>query len=159
MNIVTVIILTLVIYSIITTVIAEIAYAHENEDVVNLCAYGIAGCSLMLALYIIYRIKYFKFHYNKRSIFTDENGNKFACHTKDTNDVVWNPNYLLVKRYADKSEWVGLPLISDDALEKCRINCNHCKFNDCCVNDAGTGSRCKHNDLGGIIEFDKFEKK
>lgn len=148
----------MVIYSAITTIIIEIT--HENDDVIGLCAFGIVGCFLILISKIICKIRnYFKYHYNKRSIFMDKDGNKVICHTKDANDVNWNENYKFVKRYAIKSEWNKLPMISEDILEKCKINCSHCKFDrECDCSYPYIKIKCKHDEFGTVIEFDKFEK-
>lgn len=89
----------------------------------------------------------------------DKEGNKVICHTKDASDVDWNGEYKFVKRYADKSEWNGLPMIPEDVLAKCRINCDHCKFDKQCIcNYPYTAVRCKHDEFGAVIEFNKFEK-
>ena len=89
----------------------------------------------------------------------DKNGNKVICHTKDANDINWKENYKFVKRYAIKSEWNELPMISEDILEKCKINCSHCKFDsECYCSYPYTKIKCKHDEFGTVIEFDKFKK-
>lgn len=161
MSVLKIVILTIIIYSAITTIIIQIS--HENDDVIQICGLGIVGCTLAGIFHIICKIKnYYKYHYNKRSIFENKKTNeKYICRVKDCNDVHWNPNYKLIKRYADKSEWVNLPAFSDNFIAKCKINCNHCKYNKECnsfINDYNGCKtiKCKHDEYGCVTEFDKF---
>lgn len=154
MSILKVVILTIIIYSAITTIIIQIS--KGDDDVIQICGLGIVGCTLAGIFHIIREIKnYYKYHYHKRSIFKNKKTNeKYICRVKDCNDVhYWNTDYKLVKRYADKSEWANLPAFSDDFIAKCKINCDHCVYNKEC----NSTIKCKHDEYGCVTEFDKFK--
>ena len=152
-------VLTLIIYSLISTVVFVIT--KENEDVLAIFGLGIVGLVLLCITNIIYKIKNkLKYHINKRSIFEEvATGNKYKCKVSDSHNVDWVPGYRLVKRYASRSEYIDIPDFSKDFIEKSRKNCDNCKYNkECDYNYPRNTIKCK-NDYGIIIEFDKFEKK
>lgn len=154
-----IILLTLVIYSVIGTI--AFILLSENEDVGIAFGIGIVGLVLSMILNTIHFIKRkFKYHIGKRSIFEEEvTGVKFKCKTKDANDVLWADGYKMIKRYATKSEWDGIPDFSEKFMNKCKINCDHCKHDKECSNIDVDRIKCKHNEWGNVLEFDKFEKK
>ena len=155
MKIFVIIILTLVIYSLLTTLVIQISGC--NDTVIGICGLGITGCIVAGICAVIRTIhKYFKYHYHKRSIFRNlTDGQDYFCSVKDCNDINWNKNYRIVKRYAPKKEWEKLSPISDEIIAICKINCYHCKYNTECQKKV----KCEHNEYGAITDFNKFEKK
>ena len=158
MDIVYTVILTIVILSTVRTII--ILVSKENDTVIEICGFGIVGCMIWFVLKTGEKIyKYFKYHFNKRSIFEDKNGNQFICKTRDCNDVCWNEHYKLVKRYAPKTEWNGLPEIQKKIIEKCKRNCDNCKYDKECLCEFPYNKiKCKHDEFGTVTEFNKFTK-
>lgn len=161
MDILITIILTLIIYSMVATAVFIIS--DENETVGIIFGIGIIGWIVAGIFAMIRKArKYFKYYYNKRSIFQNRhNGQSYTCRIKYTNDVTWNEDYKLIKRYAAKSEWESLPEFSKTFLESCKINCDRCKYhNECNECLKGIHSlKCVHDEYGAIISFDKFEAK
>lgn len=152
------ILLTLIIYSLISTIIYIIS--GENEEVIVIFGLGIVGLTLSGVMSIIRKIyHYLKYNCEKRSIIRKvSNGALYRCKTKDTNDIChWVSGYELVKRYASKTEWIKLPDFSKEFIEQCKRNCDHCKYNDECERGK-TYVKCKHDEYGVVLEFDKFEK-
>ena len=110
---------------------------------------------------IVHKIrKLFKYHIGKRSIFEEESsGNRYKCKTKDTNDIKWVSGYKLIRRYASKAEWVDIPDFSKSFVENSKKNCNYCKHDkECECEYPYTKVKCKHDEFGPVLEFDKFEK-
>ena len=161
MNTFYIILLTLIVYSSISTITYIIT--KENEDV--LCAFGlgIVGLSLSGILRVVERIvRMFRYHIGKRSIFEEKaTGNRYKCKTKDSDDIWhWTEGYKLIKRYAKKNEWKDIPDFSKEFIEKSKINCDNCMYDDeCCCDWPYDEVRCKHDQWGKVIEFDRFEKK
>ncbi len=155
-----IILLTLIIYSAIATIIIEVI--HENDDVIAVFGFGIVGCSLAIVGKIIRKIhKYFKYYYGKRSIFVEENtGNKYKCKIKDSNDIqYWTSGYKLITRYANKLEWESIPDFDNDFIENSKRNCDNCKYDkQCQCNFPYDQIKCKHDNYGTVLKFDKFEK-
>lgn len=154
------VIITVLVHSLIGTVI-YIA-TNENEEFIVYYGLGIVGWLISGFCYIVRRIKKWWFYRNKRSIFEDENGNRFYCEIKYANDFHWK-DYDLVKRYATKDQWQDLTPFTKEQIEDAQRNCDRCKYNGTCTFDMWRASldkiRCKH-DVGGVVtEFDKFEKK
>lgn len=150
--------ITLAIYSLISTIIYLIT---NNEDIVITFGLGIVGLSLLGIMRIINKIiKLFKYHIGKRSIFEEKSsGNKYKCRTCNTGDIQWITDYKLIKRYAFKSEWVDIPDFSKAFIKNSRSNCDHCKYNKKCYSEYLENIKCKHDEYGKVLEFDKFEKK
>lgn len=153
-----VVLATIVIYSVVSTIVIEIC--NENDNVIAAFGFGVFGLLCIGACKIINKVnRYFKYHYNKRSIFKNKtNGKMYVCHVKDCNDVNWNENYHLVKRYAKKAEWLDLPKLDNNVLEVCRRNCDNCKYDRKC-SQGSYAIKCKHDEFGTVTEFDKFVKK
>ena len=111
--------------------------------------------------YIVRLIKRWWFNHDKRSIFEDENGNRFYCEVKYANDFNWH--YDMVKRYATKDEWQDLTSFTKEQIEFAQRNCHRCKHDGSCTFDMWRASldkiKCKHDNFGTVTEFDKFEKK
>lgn len=156
-----IVLITLVVYSLISTIIYVIT--RENEDVIIAFGLGITGLILLGIMKVICKaIGLFKYRIGKRSIFEDEgSGNKYKCKLKDTKDIqYWTSGYKLIKRYATKSEWVGVPDFSKEFIENIKRNCDYCKYNNKCQFDSPyTNVKCKHDNFGKVIEFNKFEKR
>lgn len=164
MDIFCIVLLTLIAYSLIGTILYIIT--KENEDIAIALGIGIIGLILMLVLSIIRKIiSEFKYHINKRSIFEEiSTGNKYKCKVKDANDVGWMSGYKIIKRYSKKYEWIDIPDFSKEFIEKSKINCDHCKYNNagelmCMCDYPYYNVRCKHDEWGAVLEFDKFERK
>lgn len=160
MDIAVIVLDTLIIYSIIAT--ASYFMSGENEDVLICFGFGIIGLLLFGFSRIISKIqRLFKYHMGKRSIFEDkENKQKYKCKTDLADDINWLPGYRMIKRYADKKDWEDIPDFPDDIIEKSQRNCDRCRFNKEC--DCGSPYdkiRCKHDEWGLVLEFNKFEKK
>lgn len=152
---------TLIVYSLISFLIYLITY--ENENVLFVFGLGIIGL-IVVALSKIHHMitNQFKYHIGKRSIFENkETGKKYKCKTKYTSDIMWSNVYKLVRRYATKLEYEGIPDFPDDFIKMSKVNCSHCKHNKKCDYDYDKydNVRCKHDDDCEILEFDKFEKK
>ena len=152
------ILITLVVYSLISTVIFIIS--RENENILYAFGLGFIGFLLLIVIRIIHKIvELFKYHIGKRSIFEEEsNGSKFKCRTADTDDILWDSDYKLLKRYAKKTEWINIPDFSKGFIENSKRNCNRCKYDKECEYPYKK-AKCKHDRYGTILEFDKFEKK
>lgn len=162
MDVFYIVLITLVAYSIISTLTYIIS--KDNEDIAIAFGLGIFGLTLCGILKIIRKIRdKFKYHIGKRSIFEEEStGNKYKCKVKDASDVEWMSGYKIIKRYAEKSEWVDIPDFSNDFIKQSKINCDHCKYNnagECMCDYPYDGVRCKHDEWGAVLEFDKFESK
>lgn len=147
------------VYSLVATITYIIS--GENEDVIIAFGLGIVGLTLSGIMKIVHKIrKLFKYHIGKRSIFEEESsGNRYKCKTKDTNDIKWVSGYKLIRRYASKAEWVDIPDFSKSFVENSKKNCNYCKHDkECECEYPYTKVRCKHDEFGTVLEFDKFEK-
>lgn len=133
----------------------------ENENILLAFGLGINGLLLLAVMRIIQRIvKLFKYHIGKRSIFEEEiSGRRFKCKTSNTNDIHWASEYKLIKRYATKTEWTNIPDFSKAFIEKSKRNCERCKYNKVCDDEYLESIKCKHDEYGKVLEFDKFEKK
>lgn len=159
MNIFYIVLITLAIYSLVSTILYLIT---DNEDIVIAFGLGFVGLTLSGIMKIIHKIKnLFKYYIGKRSIFEEvSSGNKYKCKTSDTNDIQWVSDYKLIKRYAAKPEWTDIPDFNKEFVENSKINCDHCKHNkECECEYPYIKVRCKHDGYGTVLEFDKFEKK
>ena len=162
MNIFGIVLLTLVVYSLISTVVFIIS--KENEDVIVAFGLGIVGLILAgLCRIIRWIIFKFKYRIGKRSIFEETStGNKYKCKVKDSNDIDWVPGYKMIKRYATKSEWINIPDFNKELIMRSKINCNNCKHDkpdECRCGYPYDRVKCKHDEWGAVLEFDKFESK
>lgn len=154
-----IIILTLVVYSLIAMVVYVIT--GQNEDVLAMFGLGIVGIFLLGVHKLIVKIRdVFKYKVGKRSIFEEEaTGKKYKCKTNDTHNVSWVEGYKLIKRYAIKSEWCNIPDFDNEFIEHSKINCDNCKHDkECQCGYPYTKIKCKHDEYGAVLEFDKFEK-
>ena len=153
------VIITLLVHSLIGTVI-YIA-TGESEKFIVYYGLGIVGYTVSAFCYLVRRINKWWINHDKRSIFEDENGNRFYCEVKYAKDFRWHYGKM-VKRYATKDEWKDLTPFTKEQIELAQRNCDRCKHNWTCTFDAYIGSdkvRCKHDVNGVVTEFDKFEKK
>ena len=163
MSVLYIIIITLVIYSAIATLVYIIS--KENETVAIAFGLGVVGLTLAGVLNIIRAIKrQFKYNIGLRSIFEEEStGNRYKCKVKDSEDIrCWVEGYNLLMRYAPRSECIGIPDFSKEFIINSKRNCDHCKHNkpDECMSDYPHDKvRCKHDEYGRVLEFDKFESK
>lgn len=161
MNAFYIVLITLIAYSVIST----LAYivSKDNEDVAIAFGLGIFGLTLCGALTVIQKINNkFKYHIGKRSIFEEEStGNKYKCRVKDAENIrCWTEGYKMLKRYATKSEWIGIPDFSEEFILYSKKNCDNCKHDKECACDYPYDKvRCKHDEWGTVLEFDKFENK
>lgn len=154
-----IIFLTLVVYSLIATIV--FLFSGVKEDVAIVFGLGIVGMVLLGISKFICKIRdIFKYNIGKRAIFVEEaTGNKYKCKTKDTENVSWAIGYKLIKRYTVKSEWVDIPDFSKEFIENSKRNCDSCKYDKECQCDYPyTEIKCKHDEFGAVLEFDKFEK-
>lgn len=159
MNIFYIVLITLVAYSLISTIVYLIT---DNEDIVIAFGLGIVGLTLSGIMKVIYKIKnLFKYQIGKRSIFEEESsGNKYKCKTSNTNDIQWVSGYKLIKRYATKTEWINIPNFSKEFVENSKRNCDRCKHDkECDWEYSYENIKCKHDEYGKVLEFDKFVKK
>lgn len=159
------ILLTVIIILLIHSLIGTILYiaTNENDEVITYYGIGVIGCVLASFFAIGRRIsKWWKYH-DKRSIFEDEDGNKFYCNPKYAKDFEWHYANELVKRYATKDEWKDLKPATKEQIGTAQKNCDNCKHDGRCTFDMYRASldriRCKHDMFGVVTEFDKFEKK
>lgn len=155
MFILKIVFLTLILYSTISTLVFILS--KDNETIIIFFGLGIAGTILYFICRIIGKIRnYFKYHYKKRSIFQDKTGDKYICSIDQASDIIYLQSYKMVKRYANQSEWEGLPEIPKDAILQSKRTCKYCKYDDKC----GEYDDIKCNrTYNGIIEYNKFEKK
>lgn len=163
MSVFYIVLLTLIVYSLVCTVLYIIT--KENEDVAIAFGLGIVGLTLSVILKIVHKIiNKFKYHINKRSIFEQTStGNKYKCRVKDAEDIrCWIEGYKMLKRYATKSEWIGIPDFSKEFILNSKKNCDNCKHDnpsECMCDYPYDRVRCKHDERGAVLEFDKFESK
>ena len=153
-------IITLLVYWLIGTIV-YIA-TDENDKFAAYYAIGIIGLIVSGFCYIVRLIKRWWFNHDKRSIFEDENGNRFYCGVKYAEDFCWHYKKM-VKRYATKDEWKDLTPFTKEQIELAQRNCDRCKHDGSCTFDMWRASldkiKCKHDNFGTVTEFDKFEKK
>lgn len=158
-TIVLIVIITLVAHSVIGTVLYILT--NENEDFIIGYGIGIIGVGLIGLLTIKRKLDAWCKYKNKRSIFTDEDGNKYYCEIKYARDFDWH--YDIVKKYADKDEWENLLPFTKEQIEFAKRNCDRCKYQDDCTFDMFRKSldniKCEHDIFGCVTKFDKFEKK
>lgn len=148
-----IVILTLVGYSTVSTIVYIIS--GENYDVLAVFGLGIFGVIIIFLDKCVVNPMYrFIRNYNKRTVFEDENGNKFYCHTKYANDLDWY--YKIIKRREKKEVWKHIAPATKECIDKIQKNCDRCKHDNQCRN---CGVRCKHDNFGIITEFDQFKKK
>ena len=155
-----IIIATILVYSAVAT--AAYIATNENDDVICAFGLGIVGLTLSGVMEIIRKVIFqFKYRIGKRSIFVEEATNKnYKCNPKYADDINgWNSGYRLVKRYAPKSEYKNIPDFSKEFIEKALRNCDHCKYDkECECTPPYNRIKCKHNEYGQVLEFDKFEE-
>ena len=155
MFILKIVLLTLIIYSTISTLVFILS--KENEEIIIFFGLGIVGTILYFICRTFGKIrKYFKYHYKKRSIFQDKTGNKYICSVNEASDIMCLQSYIIIKRYAHQSEWEGLPEIPKDVILQSKRTCKYCKYDDMCGEEYDY-ILCNHSENG--IEYDKFEKK
>lgn len=161
MKILYVILATLFVKSVITLVIYWLS--GENNDVIEVSGIGIIGWFLIGIFAVVKPISdYFRLRHNKRSIFLEEStGNKYICKTNNCENIrLWVKGYKLLVRYAPKEEWKGIPEFSKEFIEHSKRNCDYCKHDKECVCEYPyTKIKCKHDEFGTVVEFDKFERK
>ena len=160
MNVFYIVLITLIIYSSIATIVYLIT--NQNEDVIMMFGLGIVGLILVGVSRSFFKIKkLFKYHIGKRSIFEEmSTGNKYKCKVKDTKDIEWVAGYKIIKRYANKFEWIDIQDFSKEFISNSKKNCNHCKYDKECVCEFPYNKiKCKHDQFGTVVEFDKFESK
>lgn len=159
MNTFYIILLTLVAYSLIATV--TFIATNENDDVAIYFGLGIVGLALLGICSVLRKIINKLRNINKRSIFENRNtGEKFKCKLKYTHDIEWMRDYKMVRRYANKDEWQGLPDFSKEFIANSKRNCDNCKHDkECTCNLPDIKVKCKHDGYGEVLEFDKFEQK
>jgi len=156
------VIITLLAHSLIGTVVYIIT--NENDDFIAYYGVGIVGWVFSGFCYIVRLIKRWWFNHDKRSIFEDENGNRFYCDVKYADDFSWHYKKM-VRRYATKDEWEDLTPFTKEQIELAQRNCDRCKYNDSCTFDFDMWKesldkiKCKHDKFGVVTEFDKFERK
>lgn len=154
MRTLTIVILTLFVYSIISTTIYLLS--KQNEDVLEVFGLGIFGMILVGISKLYWNIKqFFRCNYQKRTLFQDNKTKTiYKCKNKDTHNIYWG-DYKLIKRYTKKNEWKDIPDLPDDVMKKLKINCENCIYNKDCEKNV----KCKHDNYGTVIEFDQFKKK
>ena len=111
-------IITLLVYWLIGTIV-YIA-TDENDKFAAYYTIGIIGLIVSGFCYIVRLIKRWWFNHDKRSIFEDENSNKFYCEVKYANDFNWH--YNIIKRYATKDEWQDLTPFTKEQIELAQRN-------------------------------------
>jgi len=141
MNNISTIIITILIYSAITTLI--FIASKENDDVAVLLAIGVLAIVLIPGFALIRKLISLKKFGGKRSIILDNDENKYYwCKLSDTNDLSdWFNRYKLKTRYATKDEWSKYERISQEKIEKSKINCDYCA--DECSNWYENSHKCK----------------
>lgn len=108
MHILTIIILTLVVYSGIATILYLI---FDKEDVLIYFGWGIIGFTVSAISFLLSKaIKFFKYEFGKRTIFEDTiTGQKYKCKTKEWTHIFDINGLRLITRYAKKSECKDIP--------------------------------------------------
>lgn len=157
-NVFIIILVTLCVYSIVAITTWLIT---NNDEVFEIFGAGIIGLLLIFlfekAIIPIYKfLKYF----NKRSIFEEiSTGDKYTCKLKYTNDIEWLRDYKIIKRYASKKEYKDIAEFNIELLKGSQKNCNHCIYDKECDCDYPYDKvKCKHDEYGQVLEFDKFKK-
>ena len=159
MNTIMIVILTLVIYSTISTICFIIS--NENEELITYFGLGIVGVTGMLVIKFIHFLKeLFCYRIGKRSIYEEKETKKqYVCKLKENANMHWLADYKMIKRYATKEEWKNLPYLPKEVIERSKINCNNCKYDKECQCDFPYDKiKCK-NEYGTVLNFEKFEKK
>ncbi len=159
MNTASVILLTLIVYSAVTTavyLISEQFLSPEISDNVEcFLAVGIAGVALWVVLAAVRGIKsLFGRHIGRRSIFEDrETGQRYKCRTGRADDFEALHGFRPVKRYAAKKEWRDVPDFPQDVEEASRKICRYCRHDDECDCEV----RCSRDEYG-FLKHDRFER-
>lgn len=147
-----IVIITLLIYSAISTAVYLIS--RQNDEILCHFGLGIVGNILVFICYVIDKIHHFIKYYNIRSIMCIEStGELRYCKLKDTSDIyLYHKGYKLKKRYAKKEEWKTLKPFDQEFINYCKRNCSRCIHDDVeCDSDRGI---CTDLDM-----FDKFIAK
>lgn len=157
MNTLYVALITLVVYSAVST----LAYivSEQNDEVLTIFGIGVVGLLLVLVVAVGEKvISIFKYRIGKRSIFEEKStGNKYKCKTRNTDDIIEiTSGYKLVKRYAKKDMWIDIPDFSKELIKDSRINCGNCLYRNDCANLL---LKCTCDKYGNILQYDKFEER
>ena len=159
MNTIMIIIMTLLCYSIISTITFLIS--GQKEEVLEFFGLGIFGLLLLGIAKVKCKVaNFFRYDWNKRTIWEDrKTKERFKCKKEEDHNIYYG-NYELIKRYAEKKEWENIPDFPEDVLEKLRRNCDNCKYNEIpeCAADSNN-PKCSHDPYGEVIAFDQFEKR
>lgn len=148
MNVIIIAVVTLLIYSAISTVVYLLT--DQNENILCHFGLGIVGNILVFVCYLINKIHRFIKYYNVRSIIlVEDTGELKYCKLSDTEDIYfYHKGYKLKKRYAPKEEWKNLTTFDSSFILQCKRNCSHC------IHD---GNECD-SDRGLCTDFDNYEK-
>ena len=165
MNVLNIILLTLLSYSFIATM--TYILSKENDDILAAFGLGCFGLSLVFIVRLIRKISKLIKYSKLCSLYKETNtGNVYKCKTKDSHNMDWMQDYEIVKRYKKITECEDIPWVSKEVLEKSRINCDNCIYDNVCdgsIYSDGSwnyhGIKCKHDKYGAVVEFDKFVKK
>jgi hypothetical protein len=141
MSVLTIVIITVLVYSAITCFIFIVS--NEDEDVAAYLAIGLLGIILIPGIALIKKLIWLKRFGGKRSIIFDNAEDKhYWCKISDADDFSgWFNRYKLITRYAPKEEWRKYDKISKEKIDKSKQNCDHCAIN--CAEYYGTESKCK----------------
>lgn len=152
MDIVTVVVVTILVYSAIATLVIELS--GEHSYVIAAFGFGPVGLLLVFLNNIWCKIvDLLKYRITKRAIIEDVyTGKRYKCKTQDVYNFSWYQEYNLVKRYAKRKEYKNIPNVPLDIMERVRVNCENCKYYDSCEYEV----RCKSDSDGYRTEFDKF---
>lgn len=155
-SVIEIIIATLLVYSLIGTVVVELS--KENDSVMFFFSTGIFGTLLYVLTRIGEECVKMCRHKNQRSLWEEKKTKRiYKSKLKDTRDLEWLGKFKLIKRYATREEWKDVADIPTEALKESRRNCDRCKYNKECCNKEYI--RCKHDEYGCVLEFDKFAEK
>lgn len=129
MEVIKIIIITLLIYSSVSTMIYF--FTNQNDDILCCFGLGIVGNALVLISYLISKVLHFLKYHNLRSIIRiEDTGELKYCKLSDTDDIYfYHRRYKLEKRYAKKEEWKNLSPFNSTFILSCKRNCNYCEHN------------------------------
>lgn len=148
------------VWSLVKTILVV---AFDNDALTTLLATGPIGTLVFVCMELHDKVKnYFKLKFKKASIWKDPSGNLYRVNPnmyQDIKECKLTKDYKLVKRYANKREWKGLPTFSDDILDACLTNCHRCTRRSICdeKEEHGQPVLCRCDEYGFITERNHFE--
>jgi hypothetical protein len=170
MSTLAIVIATIVIYNLIGLLIY--AASHNNDNFAYFWTMGVFSVIFGFFFIIVKFIDSIDKKLHVRSVIYDnKHQTLFYCQTKNADDFLWyTPRFQLdrryvrlskIKEYDQKCIKNGTPdkivkPVDKSLVNSVKVNCNHCKYNNACLNNE---PYCAHDKYGYVTQFDRFEKK